>query len=444
MRYWVFLFISSICLGQDYSLNGFLDHVKQHHPFVKQAALVQQQSEAKLQKTRGALDPRLEGGSREKSLDGTNYYTAESYALSVPTPFGVTMKAEVDNAAGAYLNPEGSTGNDRLYAVGGELDLGKGLVFNDRGVALQQAKDFVKQTRAENQLQINAILLSATTAFTAWYQAYEINQIYTEYLANAAFRFQGVQQRYQTGDLAAIDTIEAKIALNNRKLLVESARLQLAKKQLELANFLWSEDASSPFLQEWRPILQGAKFISAIVDIDQHPKIRSIQYKAAQLRAQKRLTINNMLPEMVLDYALISPNTSSFDPVNSVAKMKFDIPLFLRKERGDLKLSKLKLEEVTLELKYEKTALQNKIQALETETDQAEKLLAIAQGNVLNLKAMYEGEDAKFNAGESSLFLVNTRESKWIEGRVKALVLAVKLFNAQATLYYTTTFPTLN
>ena len=150
-----------------------------------------------------------------------------------------------------------------------------------------------------------------------------------------------------------------------------------------------------------------------------------------------------MLPEMVLDYAVISPNTSSLDPVNSTAKMKFNVPLF-EKRKGDLKLSKLKLEEITLELNYQKTALQNKIQALETETDQAEKLLTIAQGNVLNLKAMYEGEDAKFNAGESSLFLVNTRESKWIEGRVKALVLAVKLFNAQAALYYTTTFPILN
>ena len=98
-----------------------------------------------------------------------------------------------------------------------------------------------------------------------------------------------MQQRYQTGDLAAIDTVEAKIALNNRKLLVESARLQLAKKQLELANFLWSEDDSSPFLQHWHPTLQGARFISAIVDVDQHPKIRSIQYKAAQLHNSKTL-----------------------------------------------------------------------------------------------------------------------------------------------------------
>jgi outer membrane protein TolC len=43
-------------------------------------------------------------------------------------------------------------------------------------------------------------------------------------------------------------------------------------------------------------------------------------------------------------------------------------------------------------------------------------LLAVTNDNY---KRMLDAEQAKFNAGESSLFIVNSRELKWIESREK-------------------------
>ena len=65
---------------------------------------------------RGALDPRLEGGRARSHLKKQLLHCP--ILLKGTHAFGLTMKAEVDNAAGAYLNPESNTGNDRLYAVG--------------------------------------------------------------------------------------------------------------------------------------------------------------------------------------------------------------------------------------------------------------------------------------------------------------------------------------
>jgi len=55
-------------------------------------------------------------------------------------------------------------------------------------------------------------------------------------------------------------------------------------------------------------------------------------------------------------------------------------------------------------------------------------------------RTLFEGERQKFAAGESSLFLVNTRESKLIESLLKAIELNVTEKAALSELYFNTTF----
>ena len=60
-----------------FSLEEFLAMVKKHHPVVAQANLKISEAEAKLLKARGAFDPKLEGGMKEKNYHGTEYYSFE-------------------------------------------------------------------------------------------------------------------------------------------------------------------------------------------------------------------------------------------------------------------------------------------------------------------------------------------------------------------------------
>ena len=59
---------------------------------------------------------------------------------------------------------------------------------------------------------------------------------------NVDIRFEGIKTRAKSGDIAAIDTLEAKIALQNRALSLEQAKVKLMKCSLELSNFLWMND----------------------------------------------------------------------------------------------------------------------------------------------------------------------------------------------------------
>ena len=55
-------------------LENFIGFVKRHHPFVKQAQLRLDASEAKLLKERGAFDPTFLYEQGAKSFNGATYY----------------------------------------------------------------------------------------------------------------------------------------------------------------------------------------------------------------------------------------------------------------------------------------------------------------------------------------------------------------------------------
>ena len=88
------------------SLEEYLGYVKQFHPIVKQVDLVIAESEAKLLKSRGAFDPKLEVDYDKKQFKGTEYYNKLNATFKVPTWYGVEFKANYEENTGVFLNAE--------------------------------------------------------------------------------------------------------------------------------------------------------------------------------------------------------------------------------------------------------------------------------------------------------------------------------------------------
>ena len=79
--------------------------------------------------------------------------------------------------------------------------------------------------------------------------------------------------------------------------------------------------------------------------------------------------------------------------------------------------------------------LQNKIDALKQELDSYVTQNDITLQMVTDSEQMLNAEERKFQLGESSLFLVNSRESKLIENQLKAISIQNKFFNTKAKLF---------
>ena len=431
----VFLFlinVANLC-AQSLSLEEYMGYVKQFHPFVKQAEIVLNESEAKLLKARGAFDPNVAVKFKEKTVKDSPYYEQLNATFTLPTPFGIELKAELSEAEGRLLNPENFVSGDQLYAIGVDLNLGKGLIANSRNIALKQAKRFVQQAEEENRLVVNQILEAASHAFLDWYTAFKQWEILGEFVANAAFRFKGVKKRVETGDLAPIDSIEARIAYNNRKLMWEKSQVKLNTTALEASNFLWLDNQPLEIKPMVVPTMTNNSLLpfenSQNIVLDNHPKIKALQYKVEQGQLEQRLQRNNLLPEIKLGYRWLSSTNplqhiqAGLDPENNITQLKIKMPLFLRKERANLKLTTLKINDLRLEQEQVKLELNNKIAALKAQQNSLMKQKSIALNVADDYKILYQGEQKKFDAGESSLFLVNSREAKWLDASQKYIAL---------------------
>lgn len=427
----------------------YLGYVKKYHPLVKQANLKINEGQARLMQARGAFDPKLEAEFDRKKFKSTTYYDKLNTTFKIPTWFGIEFKGSFEDNSGYYLNSESSIPAGGLYNVGVSVPLAKGLLINKRMAMFQKAKLFQKQTYAEQQLAVNTILRDASMAYFKWLKAYREWLLYTSFLSNAKVRFEGVKKNFELGEYAAIDTLEAGIILNNRKLSFEKARITLLKSSLEVSNYLWLENDIPVELEELvRPDIHTFQNVDAILKttpldmesavIEKHPKLQILDLKYKRQQIDRRLYVNNLLPQIDLEYNFLTETpelVNSFNTANYKSGVRLSFPLFLRKERADLQLSKLKLSDTEFVLASTKVGLQNKLNAIRNELASYEKQQALTRDIVQDYTALLQAEERKFTLGESSLFLINARESKLIEAELKAIDMENEFLNAKASFF---------
>ncbi|RNC83488.1 MAG: TolC family protein [Winogradskyella sp.] len=451
----VFFFVSSFGFSQSEGLenvlrfNEYLGFVKKFHPIVKQAELVIDESQAKLMKSRGAFDPKIDIDYDRKRLKGTEYWDQLNGTFKVPTWFGIELKASFEENTGDFLNPEDFIPEGGLYSAGVSIPIARGLLINDRMASLKQARLFREQAKADRDILVNTILFEASKVYFDWLKAYNELKLFQNFLTNAELRYRGVVRGVELGENAQIDATEARIALNNRKLSLEQSRVKLIKTALQLSTFLWLDNNIPVELQpnvipdvNTEPIVDATFNIDALqseaVVIDEHPKLQSLDFKRQSLNVERRLKANMLLPRIDLEYNFLTqtPDISrSFNTNDYKGGLNFSYPLFLRKERGDLKLAKIKLSDTEFEINATRVNIQNKIDAIKQELDSYVTQNEITLQMVSDYQLMLTAEERKFQLGESSLFLVNSRESKLIEGQLKAIEIQNKFFNTKAKLF---------
>jgi len=157
------------------------------------------------------------------------------------------------------------------------------------------------------------------------------------------------------------------------------------------------------------------------------------------LEIDKRLNQEILKPDLTVHYKFLNAPTqndffSQYSTNNYAWGLKASFPLFIRKGRGEVLKSKLKIQETELDLDLKQIQIQNKVEALSAELSLLIQQLNNAQKMRANYARLLEAENIKFRNGESSLFLVNSRELKYIDSLVKQFQLEAKVKATQAKL----------
>ena len=432
----------------EFSYNEFLGYVKKYHPLVKQANLKINEAQANLLQARGAFDPKIEVDFKEKQFKNTAYYSLLNSSFKIPTWYGIELKAGFDNAEGIYVNPENTLPNKGLTSFGISVPLGQGLFIDERMAAIRKAKIASNLNSAERNLQVVEVIYNASVSYMNWKKSFDEIKLYEDYLKNALIRYKGVQILIKEGDKPAIDSVEAAITVKTRSLNLENAKLKYTKAKLELSNYLWLEN-NIPL--ELNDLLQPEELLAKTIketlkineletiSLENHSKIKALDAKIAMLKVDRKLKANLLLPKLDLSYTYLSEPSyiDNYRFEDYKIGLNFSIPLFLRKERGSLKLANLKIEDTEFVLQFEKKNLENKIKSQQEEITSLEIQQNFNDALLNDYKILLNAEERLFEMGESSLFVINSRENSLVSSQINDIVLENSYFIALLSLYKT-------
>lgn len=440
-------------LGQqtDLSFQDLMAIVQQHHPLSIEAGLRPKFGEAATQSARGDFDPEVDVDLSQKYYKDDQYYDLLGAGLKVPTWVGVDLRAGFQNNTGDFANPQPSTPDAGLVGLGISVPIGQGLFIDKRRAELKKAKLFQESTEIEQRLLVNELLYEAGTAYWSWFQANEAYLVFEEALELAQVRENAVKVEVSLGDRPAIDTLEAGIQRQDRQLKLQQAELDLMNSRALLSVYLW-QDGQIPLELDTNtvPVSKDDLAVSFATNdrlagldsaIAAHPYLQQFGIKIDMLDIERRYRAELLKPRLDLKYDLITEpeganilGNASFS--DYTWGFQFNMPILLRRERGDLNRAKLRLQEADLQLKDLRQNIDYEVNAAINEWNTTRDQANLFKVTVQDYLGLLEGERLKFSAGESSLFLVNSRELGYINAQVKYLELLTNNQNAELRAIY--------
>ncbi len=410
--------------------------VSKFHPLIQKANNLELAGNGEVLKALGGFDPTISSNVNQKSFNGKEYYWTSNTTLKIPIWFGTNLKAGYEANRGEYVENDQKLPGSGLWYAGVEIPLLQGFLYNERQFQLQQAQNLQQMSVAERQLAVNDLLLDAFSTYWTWTEAYKKLMIAKEGFVLAEARYKAAKEQVEVGENPPIDTVEALILLENRTVENKSAQTQFQNATLLLQTFLWADGNQLVSIPaNVIPQLANTNPEVGILNtnyIDSLPSIQLAAYKVDQIALDVKWKKEQLKPSINANYNLLNQPSGNLEISQfSMQNYKFGVtayvPLFLRKERGGVKLAKLKMENAGLDLLAKKREYDQKIKNLSNEIELQTANIVIQKRIVAHTRTLRTAELDKFQAGESSLFMINSREQTYLSSENKLVELEIKL-----------------
>ncbi|MCU7541749.1 TolC family protein [Riemerella anatipestifer] len=334
----------------------------------------------------------------------------------------------VSNISGKKL--DNSTTSGELYNVGVNIPLGKGLIYDKRRAVLHQAEALYKMTEAEQTTLINEILVDAENMYWEWVKQYQIITVYKERLNISEERLEMIKKSYDYGEMASIGVTEAETLYQEFLLGYQQASLDYKNTMEQLELFLWKDNQSVTLPPSVYPLevfssekVADYPMLKNYIEENfssQHRALRYYLHKDEFLNVEKKLKWQSFLPKIDFSYNLFNKPSKPAEvfPLfnnNFQYGLKLEVPIFMREARADYEIIKLKKLQNEEDLKMKKQELFTKLEVYKNDFEGYTKQLELYKEYYDNYNKLVKGEEIKFKNGESSLFILNSRESKLLD-----------------------------
>lgn len=444
-------------LGQQENLlppNDFLRQVFSNHPDAIRAGLLGEMASANLLAARGGFDPVLYGDYSSKRFKESSYWDVSEGGLKIPTVGGLEFSAGFRAASGSYLNAERTLFSRGQAFVSIKAQLLQGLLTDERRTKLKRADLLQNWNAIESRFVLNELGYNALLTYLDYSLALSELELLQSSLSLAEQRLAQTRTAFQLGDRPALDTLETAMQVNQRKVEIANAQTAIAALERSMNTLLWESEMPVVATSQLPGIvdLDGFKLYlssqSSTVNALNNPDLLVYDFKLADLAFERRLKQQKVLPKLSVKYESIGDVfdfTPKDEPGNSIGdfildnnkfEVEFKAPIFQRGARGELKLNTLKMQDVEWQRKLKLRSLDQKQRQYEDQLTQLTAQFNLEQSLATNYYDLLEAERFKFDVGDSSVFLLNSRENKWLAARRKLLKTQKELNKLELSLQY--------
>lgn len=444
-------FVALNCAAQgnkELSYRKFLSVIKTTNLLAQKAENNLPYADYQRKAAQGNFDPHLTSSFNNKQFNSKNYFSYGSAEIKQPLFASHYLKMGYQYGQGLNINPEFETSDIGLPYVGIEVSLLQGLLIDKRRADLKKAKYYSDYYKNEQKIQLNELYFYASNTYMEAVYSKKINGIYSYFSDLAQQRLKGISELSKSGEKPAVDTIEAAIYLQGRLLEMQGSEIELSKKSIEIQTLISSNDELVKEPIKFTDSLDQL-YLSARIAVQQLLQNETIsnpllsQYLAKQKVLETELQLKRELIKPVLD---VSYNFLSSDNQNNLQSFTtnaykwgatFSLPLYLRKSRNEYKMAQLAVQNNELETINKQNQFANKRKFIVDALRVCQEQITTAEKSVNYSNLLVEAEKLKFINGESSLFLVNARENKWLENELKLAEYKLKYLKTILELVYT-------
>ncbi len=429
------------------SFDNFKTVLTSYHPVIQQANLLADNAKQEIRIARGEFDPKLGFYQSQKTFTGKDYYNYQNVSLSIPTWLGIDVSAGYENNGGQFTNEELTLGQS--YYAGASVSLTKGIYMNERRAALEQAKLLRDVNEQQRQKILNDLYFEAYQSYFVWLNQYLKFRTFSDIYALNKSRYEFVKNSWRLGDAPAIDTTEALSQLQQFNLFRNESYIQWIEEGIKLSKHVWDSTmytkiVTGVFIPDSASI---ARF--ALADSSQafwlsqaytHPTLLLNDLKQANLRIKQKLYMQELLPDVSVSAFKLQSNLGDLFAVdgtddNNRFGLSLGVPLRLSKGRGYYKLTKNQLMGIGFERDFAQRQIENQVLYQLNEISITKSQLSLYENLLSNIRRLYEAENTKYQLGSSTIFLINSRENKLLDVRLKRLDNAIKYQLAILKLY---------
>lgn len=418
--------------------NEFLAMALDRSGEVRIAEAKVREAQAKRMAAFAAFEPRLDLASEGKDYGNDLQYRLDRAEARVGLPGGIDLVGGAAQSTGAFINPERKTPVEGLVNLGISAPLGGALIFSDRQYAWNAASRDLEVEQAKRDRVERKLRLEAVKVYTFWQAQVEVQSAVDEAVAVAEERLRLVREAFRLGERSEMDTLEAYLSWVDRRTDASKQQSFSAAARANVERMLRGADDVEADLSgvqpDSRPVLLGNSALSSVEpqSLNGVPELAMVSSVLRRERLAVTTAWAQWLPAPYVDYRMLQWGGSTWNPEAVQWKVGLALPLFNQKARADLAGAQARLRAAEANA----ASVQNEVQVLQRQLAQQVAALDSELKALLGAEAasyaLLQQERRRFTLGESTMFILASRETKYLEAVQKRTMASAKLQSLEA------------